>query len=145
MKGYSKFLKAPALLEPHRQTVGFYLEDIHWRGYLSTEMQSVYSTASDGAGMRMRMCVRVSARTRLCVCVCVRVCVYVCVTLYPNTQEYLPFNLSLKIHVIALLLLNLTTHEKYKVFLWNSRNKCPFYPTSYKISCKPMGVEIKLC
>ena len=46
MKGYSAFLKAPALLETPRQIVQCHIQDTHWYGvsYPSAEMQLVYST-----------------------------------------------------------------------------------------------------
>ena len=50
MKGYSAFLKAPALLEPYYQFVKCHIRDTHWLGgesYPSAEKQSVYSTAPD--------------------------------------------------------------------------------------------------
>ena len=46
--GYSGFLKAPALLEPHHQIVSCHIPDTPWVGggsYPSAEVQSVSSTA----------------------------------------------------------------------------------------------------
>ena len=47
MKGYTAFLKTPALLEPHNQIVWCHIQDTSWMwgSYPSAEKQSVYSTA----------------------------------------------------------------------------------------------------
>ena len=45
MKGYSTFLKAPALLELHHQIISCHIQDTRWgKSYPSIGMQSVYST-----------------------------------------------------------------------------------------------------
>ena len=46
MKRCSIFPKAPALLEPHHQTVKCHIKNTCWGGgYPSAEVQSLYSTA----------------------------------------------------------------------------------------------------
>ena len=61
IKGYSKFPKVPALLEPHPQIILCLIQDTCWWGfYPSAEMQSMYSTSPTYRASGFVLCLALS-------------------------------------------------------------------------------------